>query len=680
MKRNNLITRLLLLIMLSGAAGFSAFAQTLPTAGKDILLYETDFQNWVAMSDDGGTPNILITRGGGAGFRLIDRYIVNPTGSTCNSPGFLEFTRDGGRLETPEFNFVQGGVVEIWFCSNTTSSGRFITVENAVNVGIEGNAVPPNTFIVAPRDNGRYDEIGIGNGATITTHMAVGTSNADRVLLDMNKVGVYFPGNSWVPRSMGHLHKVSFQLPASFTGLQRVRLGGRDHRIISLKVYSTVGSTPYVAATNYVNFAHNPDAGGHVMQGAVAGGVNSGTPVNDLVNIIGWNITGDVTLSIEGAYASRFSFPNANADGTLTVPNTNALAGINIPINFTPSVREGVVDAVLVITNPNNPAQTYRVSLTGITGSGTTNPTILASTATIPFYTYRLAPVTQNFSLAGVNLTGPITVSFDGPAASQFTVNENSIPVASAHAGQNIIITFRGTTAVSEHSDTYMVLSSPSAETVRVPLFAVTRNVQPTLFSLTFEVQPSGTAYIEPSLAGPWYEEGTTLTVSAEPETGYVISHWSDNPGSSSSNRTFRIIRSNGNRHVILYTLEADVPCPPNCPPVSSTFVAHTPPASSVTNDGFPASWTSAEDATAYTIIVYDKNGVEIDRIVAGMTNSFNLTGLAPALPTSEDDFFRFYEVEANVPVSAEYPNGIRTTQRVGPIRLTGTLPFICGQ
>ena len=675
MKKNNLKTRLLLLFAFFAAAGFSAFAQTPVTEGKDILLFETDFTDWTPMTNPGNDNPILVTTSGGAGFSVGRRAEVSPTGSQCGDAGYLKFNNENGTgLTSPQFNFVEGGVVELWLCQTTGSNNRPAEVMGADAAAV---AAP---FPTLPR----YDRSGVGTtGSTTPTApgMAMGTTSADRGILDNSKVGVYLPGSVWVASEASALYKVSFRLPAgSFTGLRNVQINNhRDVAIVAMKFYSTIGTTPYVAATNYVNLVYNPNASGHTMQGNVAGAAGSGVPVNDLVNVRGWNISGDVVLSIEGADAAKFSFPAANADGTFTVANADALAGINVPIHFTPSVREGIATAALVITNPNNPAQTYKVALTGITGDGSTNPAILANTNPIPFYTSVIADVTLPFSLAGVNLTGPVTVSFEGPIASRFTASETSILAVNAMAGRTINLTFTGTIAPSEYNDMFLVLKSPGAADVRVPILAVTRDVRPTFGEISFSVDPPGTAFLDLSLAGPIYEIGTTITVTVTPETGYEIARWSDNAGSRNPKRTFQV--GLGTRNITVFMKKVDEICT-DCPPPPGGFVAFTP-TSNITADGFPANWTAATgDNPTYTVNVYadhDK-AIPLASFPAGAGSSFPVTGVAPAAPTAETDFFRWYEVVAKVDPSIDNPSGVETTALVGPIRLTGTVPFVCGQ
>jgi hypothetical protein len=465
----------------------------------------------------------------------------------------------------------------------------------------------------------------------------------------------------------------TYSFPASGNQSLEFTFSNGGFFIKRITICTDPGATPFVAATNYTRA---PGAG-HSMQGAVGGAANSGTAVNDPVNIKGWNITADVILSIEGPDASKFSFVGANPDGTLTVANAAAIAaaGYDVPLQFTPSVREGMASATLVITNPQNPAQTYKVSLTGITGTAGV-PKLLGSTATIPFNTFLIAPVTQSYSFAGVSLTDPVTISFEGPGS--FSTPKTTFTAAEVMAGQTINVTYRGA-ITPRNEDAVMVIKSGTLE-LRVPLKGVTSSTRPDLRELRFETNPPGAAFLDLSLAGPIYEFGSAITVEVFPETGFYIRSWSDNAGSSARIRTIRISHTTPDVITVnLAVLGCDPVTDPNCggPIDADGFVAYTP-AAGITTDGFPASWSNAkgDNPNGYTVRVYNKNNVLVggSPINAGMANAIGITGLEPANPTQEDDFFFWYEVTTTT------DDGLETTKRVGPIRLLGTIPFTCGE
>jgi hypothetical protein len=639
------------LFVLFGAMSFSAYAQ------KDILLYSTDFTDWGAMNESSaGSDDVFNATGGGAGFVLGSKPTVDPTGAACGGTGFIRNNSDSNlKLKFPEFNFVSGGAVELWLCAMTTSNTRQVIIPGADAVMIEGPVPTPSS--------NRYDRIGIGTGTTINTSMMGGNNTT----LDNTKVGVYFPGDSWISSGGSTYYKVTYRLPAAtFTGLKTIQLGSSDwHKdiaICAIKIYTGVGTVvPYVASTNYPK----APADGHVMQGLVGGAVNSGTAVNDPIKIKGWNLSGaDVILSIEGKDATKFSLTGAATDGTLTVPNATALLGYDVPLQFTPSVHEGVSSALLKIEAAG--CSPYYVSLTGITGGGTT-PKILASSAVIPFYTSVIETVSKTLSLTGVNLTGDVAVSFEGSGKEQFSVplGEDVISKANATAGYTLTIKFKGTNDPSELENIFLVLKSPGADDVRIPLYGITRDVNPPLYDLIFEVNPSGSAYLDLSLVGPKYEQGTTVEVKVEPEKGYALYYWSDNAGSRSKSRTFRVT-ANKSVTIFMKKIATEEEEEEN-----ADYVAYTP--SNITNDGFTAKWSSAPDATGYTVVIYDKNKTEIARIPAGTANSLNVSGLAPSSPQELSDFFYYFEVEATVPAGTE------KTTMIGPIRLNGTILFNCG-
>ncbi|MDR1679962.1 MAG: hypothetical protein LBR81_09365 [Prevotellaceae bacterium] len=672
---------------------YSAVAQTAPTVGKDILLYETDFRDWTPMAITNGSDLHAITTGGGAGFSVQGRPNVEPNSTSCGMTGFLWFNQDNNYAITPAFNFVEGGVVEIWYCTNNTST-RNMYVLNANAVGIEG-PVPGEDGT----PTGRLDRTGVAsgtqNGPAVTTYMAVGTNGADRNTIDPAKVGVYHAGNAFVTRSTGALYKVSYRLPAAqFTGMKTVQFGSRDSRILQLKVYSTVGTTPYVASTNYANLINDPNAAPHTMRGTAGGAAYSGVAVNAAVNVKGWNISGDIILSLEGADAGKFSFNDGagNAVPTLTIPNADAItaAGVPVPLQFSPSSQAGVGSAVLVIADATNPARNYKVALTGITDDGTTNPQLIGSTDVIPFYTSVIEPVSQTYSFAGIYLTADATVSFTGPVAGRLKASKASFSALEAGKGATFTITYTGTPSASLHDETtsFMVITS-GGSTLTVPLRLETFDLKPPLHALEFAADPAGTAIIKLSLAGPLYPYGSTVEVTVIPESGYYITGWSDNAGSTSDFRTIRIKPDATTPNLITVKL---APIGTGCNPCNSSggFTAYIP--ENVNDDGFRANWSknpNESSTTVYTVTVYDKAGNAIPGATctapAG-TYFCDIAGLTPADKSDDANFMFSYKVEASnllpadpsatPPLSTPVPE----TDKVGVFRLTGDVDFTCGQ
>ncbi|MDR1699330.1 MAG: hypothetical protein LBR75_05865 [Prevotellaceae bacterium] len=676
MKKNSLITRAILLLMLLFATGLSALAQTPITTGKDILLYSTEFTDWdpkvgpTSNCDEGD-----ITTGGGAGFRWGSRLTIDPTGNSCSNAGFLKMgTECPLLLRFPEFDFASGGVVEIWFCA-TTTNGRLMGVQGADAVGIEAPVPVP--------DGTRYDRVGPldGGGNVIAPGMSAGTNT----ILDNSKVGVWIPGaNTWGTRGGSTIYKVSYRLPAAgFTGKKRIELGGgsdyyhRDNTICAIKVYSSVGGTKYVASTNYAKAPAN----GYVMQGAVGGAENSGVkvPTSDYINVRGWNLGGaDIKLSIEGTDAAKFSLNGAAPDGTITIPNATALASFDADmIQFTPSVKEGVASAVLKIeaVGGTGTCDPYYVSLSGITGVAGQKK-ILASEATIPFYTSLIAPVSQQFSFAGVDLTCPVTLSFSGTGSERFTVSETTVSAANANAGRTVTITYTGDIETIEHN-VNLVLTSTCAGVVNsplsIPLYAVTEDVTPEVRDVIFQVNPAGSAFLELSLAGPTYKFGASVNAKVYPETGWEITGWS-NSGTKSDNRTF--IVSKLTPSPIIVNLQK-----------SGTgggggsadgFVAFTP--TTVTGNGFTAVWTDPEDPTGlsgFDINIYDKAGnllTTVGATAAERNKVIDLGAFLPATIDEESELLFWYEVVATGTVGPE------VTAKAGTVRIDKTVDFNCGQ
>ncbi len=646
-----LTTRLFLVLsLLFGAMSFSANAQ------KEILLYSTDFTDWKALDKaSAGSDEVFDAEGGGAGFRLGSKPTIDPTGVACGGIGFIRNNSDSNlKLRFPEFNFVSGGAVELWLCAMTTSNTRQVVIPGADAVMIEAPVpVPAST---------RYDRIGVGTGTSISTNMA-GASNTT---LDVAKVGVYHAGSSWISSGGSTYYKVTYRLPAAtFTGPKTIQLGSsdwhKDMAICAIKVYTGIGSVPYVACTNY---AKNP-ADGHALSGTVGGAANSGTAINDLPNIKLWNSTSDVKLTIEGADAAKFSLVGADIDGSLTIPNTTALTGTNVAVSFTPSVRAGISTALLKIEAIG--CQPYYIKLTGITGGAT--PQLVANPSTpFTFWTSLIQPVSQTINVAGLNLTNNVTLNITGPDAALFEVSQATLTVANATAGKTLNITFLGDINMGTKTAT-LEISSQGAQPLHISLTGITFETKPKLYSLTFAVDPSGTAFVDTNPAGTLFLDKTSVEVTVVPETNWKIKYWSDATGNRRSTRSITVgeLKNTDNGQPIIIYMEAGTHIDPD--PSSGTFVAFVP--TTITNNSFVASWGSVTDATSYTVEVYDATtGSLIQTLPAIAGNTTVVSGLDPA---------SYYSYLVKTTVSDGNGTVDHITDMVGPFKTTGSIPFVCG-
>lgn len=279
MKTKKILSSLLLTALLSLSS--AAMAQ------KDILLYSTDFTDWLQMDGtSGSSDDVFQGSGAGTGFTLGDKPQVFPDGTIGGATGYLTINNGPNNgIDCKELDFIAGGAVEIEFVNKTGSNTRWVGIQGADAVLVES---------LEPTD-GRYDRAHVGTLSG--TNYSAGTALGDKTGPTASLFNTWVNGFNGVDNNGTGVTKVSFRLPASFTGTKRIKLVmHKDIAITSLKIYTTVGTTPYVSSTDYPNAGADGSktSAGLTIQGAVSGPAVTGT-----VNVKAYNITSPVTLSIE---------------------------------------------------------------------------------------------------------------------------------------------------------------------------------------------------------------------------------------------------------------------------------------------------------------------------------------------------------------------------------------------
>jgi len=187
--------------------------------------------------------------------------------------------------------------------------------------------------------------------------------------------------------------------------------------------------------------------------------------------------------------------------------------------------------------------------------------------------------------------------------------------MSDALAGTPLAITYQGGISAPLTQNASLVISSPGAAPVTIPLAGVTYGVPPTMYTLTKSVTPVGTGFITQDLGGSTFASGVTVKVTAVPQTGYKFVRWTDN-GSTAFTRS---ILMTSNKNVIA---EFEVGTGTAIAP----FNAYTP--TTINNTSFTARWGSVVGATNYTESLYDRDGVFIANYGPTAATSLNITGL----------------------------------------------------
>lgn len=581
---------------------------------KDIMLYSTDFTDWTAQVMT-GSSDVLNQKG----FSYSAKPGVYPTETTgCGDVGFIASSNSTNKLTFPSFTFISGGVVVIECCVN--KNGKTLTLSGSGASGVTAS-VPESPTATKASDEEQV------SGAQVKTGKDYGKYVIEYV----------FSGSG------------DIQLELATTA----KKGEVD--ISKITVYSSVGSSPYVCSPDY------PDAkadGSGTSNGLKVQGEVGGAQVSGNVLIKGYNLTGDVTFSVVGQDAAKFTL------GSTTMSAADAMAGTNsVAVNFTPSVKAGNAVAMLKISSATND---YYVNLIGATGSG--NPQIVAPTSLLNFWTSLIATTTQNLDVSGLNLTGPITATVEGTGASRFSLSTSEISLADATKGTTLGITFTGDIKAGE-LPANLVLSSSGAQSVTIPLNGVTSLLRPVMYPLTFDVSPSGTAYVETNPGGTVFLEGTQVTVTVTLEKGYKVARWQDASGNTRSTRVFVVSESKNTMSgdpITVFTEKGQQQEGGGDPVEVKGLVALE--ATNITANSMTANWTSQDgNANGYIVTVTDASGnVVVTQQAASTATSVEISGL-------DENTLYYYTVEG------AGTEGTVTTEKVGGFKTTSTTVKVCG-
>ena len=267
-----------------------------------------------------------------------------------------------------------------------------------------------------------------------------------------------------------------------------------------------------------------------------------------------------------------------------------------------------------------------------------------------------------------MNLTGPITATLEGAGASRFTLSTTEISLADATRGTVLDITFTGDIKAGE-LPANLVLSSPGAQSVTVPLNGVTSLLRPVMYPLTFDVSPSGTAYVETNPGGTVFLEGTQVTVTVTLEKGYKVARWQDASGNTRSTRVFVVSESKNTMSgdpITVFTEKGQQSEGGDDPVEVKGLVALE--ATNITANSMTANWTSQDgNANGYIVTVTDANGnVVATQQAASTATSVEISGL-------DENTLYYYTVEGTG------TEGTVTTEKVGGFKTPSTTVKVCG-
>lgn len=611
MKIKSIISKAVAVALVS-VASVNAFAQY-----NDIMLYSTDFSvsdGWTDMSSTGSSDALSQK-----GFSIVAKPVFNASGTTNNGnfTGYIASLNSTSTITTPTFTFISGGMIEMDLDVAKNGKGFTLSAASGSISNIQGTIVSQ----AEPIPTKASDQASF-SGATFKTGKNYGAY----------KIRYTFDGSG----------DISFKLASTSKEA--------EVNIASMTVYTGVGSVPYVASPSYPNAG---DDGSKSTVGLTLSGAVGGNVVTGPIDIKGYNLSGPVSISFVGKDAAKFSVDQTTLDAA------TAMAGTNVTVSFKTSVKSGVASALMKLSGGS---ADYYVNVYGSSGSG--NPEIVASASPLNFWTSLIATTTQSLDVSGLNLTGPITASITGAGADRFTLSTTSIPAV----GTTLNITFTGDIKAGE-LPANLVLSSPGAQTVTVPLTGVTSLLRPVMYPLTFDVSPSGTAYVETNPGGTVFLEGTQVTVTVTLESGYKVARWQDASGNTRSTRVFVVSESKNTMSgdpITVFTEKGQQQEGGGDPVEVKGLVALE--ATNITANSMTANWTSQDgNANGYIVTVTDASGnVVATQQAASTATSVEISGL-------EENTLYYYTVEGTG------TEGTVTTEKVGGFKTPSTTVKVCG-
>ncbi|MBR6078248.1 MAG: fibronectin type III domain-containing protein [Paludibacteraceae bacterium] len=611
MKIKSIISKAVAVALVS-VASVNAFAQY-----NDIMLYSTDFSvsdGWTDMSSTGSSDALSQK-----GFSIVAKPVFNASGTTNNGnfTGYIASLNSTSTITTPTFTFISGGMIEMDLDVAKNNKGFTLSAASGSISNIQGTIVSQ----AEPIPTKASDQASF-SGATFKTGKNYGAY----------KIRYTFDGSG----------DISFKLASTSKEA--------EVNIASMTVYTGVGSVPYVASPSYPNAG---DDGSKSTVGLTLSGAVGGNVVTGPIDIKGYNLSGPVSISFVGKDAAKFSVDQTSLDAA------TAMAGTNVTVSFKTSVKSGVASALMKLSGGS---ADYYVNVFGSSGSG--NPEIVASASPLNFWTSLIATTTQSLDVSGLNLTGPITASITGAGADRFSLSTTSIPAV----GTTLDITFTGDIKAGELPAS-LVLSSPGAQTVTVPLTGVTSLLRPVMYPLTFDVSPSGTAYVETNPGGTVFLEGTQVTVTVTLESGYKVARWQDASGNTRSTRVFVVSESKNTMSgdpITVFTEKGQQQEGGGDPVEVKGLVALE--ATNITANSITANWTAQDgNANGYIVTVTDASGnVVATQQAASTATSVEISGL-------EENTLYYYTVEGTG------TEGTVTTEKVGGFKTPSTTVKVCG-
>ena len=472
---------------------------------------------------------------------------ANNTPRLVADPSSLTFTGEVGQTYTQTF-YLKG-----YNLANTVSltpSGAGFTIDKTTLSKTAVNNGVTITVTYKPTTSGTH-----------TGSIEIKSTGAETIYVDLNGTATAAPMLTVNPTSLSFSTTVGQPVTKTFTvtgtdliGVVTLAVSGTGFTIDKNNI-----SRNAAMAGATVTVTYNPTAGGNhtgtvtlTSQGAqpVTVSLNGnataipaltanptslsfntvvGTPVTKTFNVSGTNLTGNVTVSCNGA--------GFTADKT-TITKNEAQAGATVTVTYNPAAAGNHTGT---ITLSSSGAQAVTVALTG----NATEPvrTITATPATLNFTTLVSQTATQTFNVSGENLTGDLTLALDD-ANGVYSISPTTITAAQAMAGNVPVTVTYAPTAFGIQSAT-VTISGGGA-----PAATVTLNGQADLIKYAPVMLPANEEFINlTTFRAEWTDatsvanvESYTLEVSAKPVEPEVVELLGSIDGTAYTNQNYQVV------------------------------------------------------------------------------------------------------------------------------------------
>ena len=280
------------------------------------------------------------------------------------------------------------------------------------------------------------------------------------------------------------------------------------------QLYNSGNGLAYPFTLYNYSASASPSEGGTVSMSPAGGSYPAGTNVtltaspNSGYTFIGWNgsiMTNPYTITVTANSGIAAVFVPNGSTYTLSTSSSPTAGGT---IALSPSGGNYGSGSVVTATATANSGYTFTSwsgALTGTTNPGTitmnASKTLVANFTAVPSYSLTITTPTN----------GTITASPAGPNyASGTTVTLTANPAAGYQ-----LSAWTGATSGTTNPTTLIMNGNKTVSATFTPT---------TTFSLTITTPTNGTITVSP--AGPNYASGTTVTLTANPASGYQLSAW----------------------------------------------------------------------------------------------------------------------------------------------------------